>query len=164
MITTLSHTCKPTLKQRSRTRAGKRARTQTRVHNQQANFLCFERDCLGETQNKFELGPHQASLPSAKSWTPIKCISKTNLLFRTILLSKTSYMHAKHFQTRLPAWREFCSISSCLHVLLFPVDILVADSRELFHLATSSTLTHSRVGHSGLDLFKLCNCGARSLD
>lgn len=50
----------------------------------------------------------------------------------------------------------FCSVSS--RVISFPVDVWLADSGELFHLANSSTLTHSEV----MELFKLWNCWARS--
>lgn len=54
--------------------------------------------------------------------------------------------------------------SSRLRVNLFPVDVILADSGELFHLAPGTALTHWHLGHSGLEPFQLWNRGAGSWD
>lgn len=51
-----------------------------------------------------------------------------------------------------------------LRVNLFPVDVLLADGEELFHLAPGTALTHWHFGHSGLQPFQLWNRGAGSWD
>lgn len=54
--------------------------------------------------------------------------------------------------------------SSRLCVNLFPVDVTLADSGELFHLDPSAAMTHWHLGHSGLEPFQLWNRGAGSWD
>lgn len=137
------------------------------------------------SKTNFRSGQHQDQLHSNKD-QETKYIHMKNkftpLTFKSFYLNSFWFLLNKHNTNHMCKWSQTktcrtdsgtlsttlgcdsCSVSSCLHVILLPVNVLVADSWELFHLATSSTLTHSWIGHSGLDLFKLWNRGAKSWD